>query len=173
MNDEPVLPNLNIFIACSMTCWARLCLYAALDMLQEWVLYTDTNGIIFFPAYLMTTILPVTTFSVTSRTSWQKTISSPNLRPEDQNMATLQRKKIMQCKGNLIKQWRYQAVKLPSVATKCFRRNSMPYWENATNWYLQTLSHHPNSKECSLTTVAQTKKYVILCTKTGNRCLNL
>ena len=46
-NEEPVSPNLNIFIACFMTCWAQLRLYAALDMLQKRVLYTDTNSVIF------------------------------------------------------------------------------------------------------------------------------
>ena len=39
--------NLNIFIACFTTCWARLRLYATLDMLQKCVLYTDTNSVIF------------------------------------------------------------------------------------------------------------------------------
>ena len=46
-NDEPVSPNLNIFIACFTTCWARVRLYAALDMLQERVQYTDTDSVIF------------------------------------------------------------------------------------------------------------------------------
>ena len=45
--DDPVSPNLNIFIACFTTCWARLKLYEALDQLQEWVLYFDTDSVIF------------------------------------------------------------------------------------------------------------------------------
>ena len=40
-------PNLNIFIACFTTCWARLCLYEALDLLQEHVLYFDTDSVVF------------------------------------------------------------------------------------------------------------------------------
>ena len=42
--DDPVSPNLNIFIACFTTCWARLKLYEALDQLQERVLYFDTGA---------------------------------------------------------------------------------------------------------------------------------
>ena len=45
--DDPVSPNLNIFIACFMTCWAHLKLYEALDQLQERVLYFDTDSVIF------------------------------------------------------------------------------------------------------------------------------
>ena len=33
--DESISPNLNIFVACFTTCWARLKLYDALDILQE------------------------------------------------------------------------------------------------------------------------------------------
>jgi len=36
--DIPVSPNLNIFVACFTTCWARLRLYAALEQLGERVL---------------------------------------------------------------------------------------------------------------------------------------
>ena len=36
--DESISPNLNIFMACSTTCWACLKLYDALDMLKEQVL---------------------------------------------------------------------------------------------------------------------------------------
>ena len=43
----PVSPNLNIFVACFTTCWARLRLYAALEPLGERVLYYDTDSIIF------------------------------------------------------------------------------------------------------------------------------
>ena len=42
--DDPVSPNLNIFIACFTTCWARLKLYEALDQLQERVHYFDTGA---------------------------------------------------------------------------------------------------------------------------------
>ena len=45
--DIPVSPNLNIFVACFTTCWARLRLYAALEKLGERVLYYDTDSIIF------------------------------------------------------------------------------------------------------------------------------
>ena len=40
-------PNLNIFIACFTTCWARLHLYQIMDQLGDRVLYTDTDYIIF------------------------------------------------------------------------------------------------------------------------------
>ena len=40
-------PNLNIFIACFTTCHARLRLYEDLDHLQDRVLYSDTDSIIF------------------------------------------------------------------------------------------------------------------------------
>ena len=45
--DIPVSPNLNIFVACFTTCWARLRLYAALEQLQQRVLYYDTDSVIF------------------------------------------------------------------------------------------------------------------------------
>ena len=45
--DIPVSPNLNIFVACFTTCWARLRLYAALEQLGERVLYYDTDSVIF------------------------------------------------------------------------------------------------------------------------------
>ena len=47
LEDDPVSPNLNIFVACFTTCWARLRLYEALDLLQERVLYFDTDSVIF------------------------------------------------------------------------------------------------------------------------------
>ena len=47
LEDDPVSPNLNIFVACFTTCWARLRLYEALDLLQDRVLYFDTDSIIF------------------------------------------------------------------------------------------------------------------------------
>jgi len=45
--DIPVSPNLNIFVACFTTCWARLRLYAALEELGEHVLYYDTDSVIY------------------------------------------------------------------------------------------------------------------------------
>ena len=48
--DESILPNLNIFVACFTTCWARLKLYDALDILQERVLYKDTDSVVFLSA---------------------------------------------------------------------------------------------------------------------------
>ena len=47
MEDDPVSPNLNIFVACFMTCWARLRLYKALDFLQDRVIYFDTDSVVF------------------------------------------------------------------------------------------------------------------------------
>ena len=44
---EDVSPNLNIFVACFTTCWARLRLYEAFETLQERVLYFDTDSVIF------------------------------------------------------------------------------------------------------------------------------
>ena len=46
--DIPVSPNLNIFVACFTTCWARLHLYAALEQLGERVLYYDTDSVIYW-----------------------------------------------------------------------------------------------------------------------------
>ena len=45
--DESISPNLNIFMACSTTCWACLKLYDALDMLKEQVLYKDMASVVF------------------------------------------------------------------------------------------------------------------------------
>ena len=45
--DIPVSPNLNIFVACFTTCWARLRLYEALQLLGERVLYDDTDSVIY------------------------------------------------------------------------------------------------------------------------------
>ncbi|XP_068734459.1 uncharacterized protein [Montipora capricornis] len=42
---ENISPNLNIFLACFTTCWARLRLYEALELLNERVLYFDTDTI--------------------------------------------------------------------------------------------------------------------------------
>ena len=43
-------PNLNIFVACFTTCWARLRLYGALKQLGERCLYFDTDSVIFISA---------------------------------------------------------------------------------------------------------------------------
>ena len=45
--DIPVSPHLNIFVACFTTCWARLHLYEALELLGERVLYYDTDSVIY------------------------------------------------------------------------------------------------------------------------------
>ena len=45
--DIPVSPNLNIFVAAFTTCWARLRLYEALQLLGERVLYYDTDSVIY------------------------------------------------------------------------------------------------------------------------------
>ena len=45
--DMDIQPNLNIFIACFTTCYARLKLYEALEMLGERVLYYDTDSVIY------------------------------------------------------------------------------------------------------------------------------
>ena len=44
---KPVQTNVNIFIACFTTSYARLKLYDALDMLKERVLYFDTDSVIY------------------------------------------------------------------------------------------------------------------------------
>ena len=45
--DDPVSPNLIIFIAFFITSWAHLKLYEAIDQPQERVLYFDTDSVIF------------------------------------------------------------------------------------------------------------------------------
>ena len=47
VEDDPVSPNLNIFVACFTTCWARLRLYEALDFLQDRGAYFDTDSFVF------------------------------------------------------------------------------------------------------------------------------
>ena len=44
---ENVFPNLNIFVACFTTCWARLRLYEALELMNERVFYFYTDNVIF------------------------------------------------------------------------------------------------------------------------------
>ena len=45
--DIPVSPNLNVFVACFTTFWARLRLYEALELLGQRVLYFDTDSVIY------------------------------------------------------------------------------------------------------------------------------
>ena len=47
--EENIIPSnkTNIFIACFTTAWARLRLYEALDVLQQQVLYYDTDSVIY------------------------------------------------------------------------------------------------------------------------------
>ena len=45
--DIPVSPNLNIFVATFTTCWARLRLYEALQLLGERVLYYDMDSVVY------------------------------------------------------------------------------------------------------------------------------
>ena len=40
-------PNLKIFVACFTTCWPRLHLYEALELLGQRVLYFDTDSLIY------------------------------------------------------------------------------------------------------------------------------
>ena len=47
VEDDPVSANLNIFVACFTTCWVRLRLYEALDLLQDRVVYFDTDSVVF------------------------------------------------------------------------------------------------------------------------------
>lgn len=44
---DPVQTNVNIFITCFTTSYARLKLYKALEILQERVLYMHTDSVIF------------------------------------------------------------------------------------------------------------------------------
>ena len=44
---DPVQTNVNIFVACFITSYARLKLYNALDILQKRVLYMDTDSVIY------------------------------------------------------------------------------------------------------------------------------
>ena len=44
---ESSFPNLNIFLACFTTCWARLRLYEALELLGDRLLYFDTDSVVF------------------------------------------------------------------------------------------------------------------------------
>ena len=45
--DVPVNPHLNIFVAAFTTCWTRLRLYEALELLGDRVLYYDTDSVVF------------------------------------------------------------------------------------------------------------------------------
>ena len=46
-NCESLSPHLNIFVAAFTTCWARLRLYEALELLGERVLYFDTDSVVY------------------------------------------------------------------------------------------------------------------------------
>lgn len=46
-DDRGVSPNFNVFIAAFTTCWAWLRLYEVLELLDERVLYFDTDSVIF------------------------------------------------------------------------------------------------------------------------------
>ena len=48
--DESILPNLNIFVACFTTCWACFKLYDTVNILQERVLHKDTDSVVFLSA---------------------------------------------------------------------------------------------------------------------------
>ena len=45
--DIPMSPNLKVFVPCLTTCWTRLHLYEALQLLGECVLYYDTEWVIY------------------------------------------------------------------------------------------------------------------------------
>ena len=45
---EDLSPNLNIIETCFTTCWTLLCLYEALETMQERALYFDTDSGIFY-----------------------------------------------------------------------------------------------------------------------------
>ena len=45
--DIPINPHLNIFVAAFTTCWARLRLYKALELLGHRILYFDTDSVVF------------------------------------------------------------------------------------------------------------------------------
>ena len=45
--DDPISPNMNIFVACFITRWACLRLYEALDLLKERGVYFDTDSVVF------------------------------------------------------------------------------------------------------------------------------
>ena len=47
LEDNPISPNLHIFVTCFTTCWVRLRLYEALDLLQDQMLSFDTDSVIF------------------------------------------------------------------------------------------------------------------------------
>ncbi|XP_067685645.1 uncharacterized protein [Haliotis asinina] len=59
----PESDTTNIFIASFTTCWARLKLYSVLDMLQERVLYYDTDSIIFVSRPVFVSLGPQAQFS--------------------------------------------------------------------------------------------------------------
>ena len=64
--DRGVSPNLNIFVVAFTTCWARLSLYKALELLDERVLYSTREN----PTH------PSANIWGTSRTNWRETTPS-------------------------------------------------------------------------------------------------
>ena len=134
-NDEPVSPNLKIFIACFTTCWARIRLYAALDMLQERVQYTDTDSVI-FSSLPHENNPPLGDFLG----DFKDELGEDDFITEfasagPKNYGYLTKKEKEECKvrgislnSEGIKQLNYQVLR-----QKFFRRNSTPSGENATN----------------------------------------
>lgn len=47
VEDIPVSPNLNIFVACFTTYWTRILPYKALDLLKDRVIYFETDSVVF------------------------------------------------------------------------------------------------------------------------------
>ena len=45
LEGDPISPNLTIFVACFIICWTCLRLYEALDLLQDQMLYFDTDSV--------------------------------------------------------------------------------------------------------------------------------
>ena len=84
LQDDPVSPNLNIFIACFTTCNARLKLYEALDLLQERVLYFDTDSVIFKKLHRAKRNQSLASTWAILRTSSMKATRSSNLLLVDQ-----------------------------------------------------------------------------------------
>ena len=163
-NEEPVSPNLNIFIACFTTCWARLRLYAALDMLQERVLYTDTDSVIF--SSLPHEINPPLDDFLGD---FKDELGEDDFITEfasggPKNYGYLTKKEKEECKvrgislnSEGVKQLNYQVL----------RQNVLDEIQRPLEKTRQTDIYKPyhivrNSKDYSLATVAQTKKYQLV-----------
>ena len=163
-NDEPVSPNLNIFIACFTTCWARLRLYAALDILQERVQYTDTDSVI-FSSLPHENNPPLGDFLG----DFKDELGEDDFITEfasagPKNYGYLTKKEKEECKvrgislnSEGIKQLNYQVL----------RQNFLDEIQRPLEKTRQTDIYKPyhilrDSKEYSLSTVAQTKKYQLV-----------